>query len=204
MFDVNHLIAVGGLLILGLFLFAEVGLFLGFFLPGDTLLLTAGIFAMQGKLPLIGVILVGMVAAIAGDNSAYFIGRKAGPRVFKKENSVILNPRHIVQAEAFYEKHGSKTVLVAHFLPVVRTFTPLLGGVAKMPYKKFFIFDAIGDGAWAISLTLLGYYVASRIHNIDHYILIVVVVVVICSASPTIYRYIKYLRNKRAKKTKDS
>jgi membrane-associated protein len=204
MFDVTHIVQSGGLLLLGLFIFSEVGLFLGFFLPGDTLLITAGIFAMEGKLPLVAVIIVAAIAAIAGDSTAYFIGRKLGPRIFKNEDSVLFRPEHVKKAEKFFERYGSKTVLFAHFLPIVRTFSPLLAGVAKMPYRTFLSFDAIGDTAWAIIITLFGYYVGSRIPNIDTYILIVIIGVVVISLSPTLYQIARKILRKRRAKAKKS
>lgn len=197
MFDVTHIIQSGGLVLLGLFLFAEVGLFLGFFLPGDTLLIAAGIFAKQGKLPLAGVMIIGAIAAIAGDNTAYFIGRKFGRGLFKKPGSVLLDPKHLKTAEKFYDRFGMKAVTLAHYLPVVRTFTPLFAGIAKMPHKRFFVFNAIGDTSWAIVLSLIGYYIGSRIPNIDHYILLIVVLVVIASATPTIVQYIRLKRRQK-------
>jgi len=200
---VTHIIQSGGLIFLGLFLFSEVGLFLGFFLPGDTLLLTAGIYAMQGKLPIAGVVIVAALAAIAGDTTAYLIGRHLGKRIFKKEESVLFNPKHVIRAEKFYEKYGARAVLIAHYLPVVRTFTPLVGGVASMPYPKFLAFDATGDTSWAVLLSLLGYYVASRIPNIDHYVLFAVAAVIVLSAGPTIIQIVRYRLKKKAKKTKD-
>lgn len=204
MFNVTEIVQSGGLLILGLFLFAEVGLFLGFFLPGDTLLLTAGIYAMQGKLPIAGVLIVGGLAAIAGDSTAYLIGRHLGKRIFKKKDSVLFNPAHVIKAEKFYEKYGARAVLIAHYIPVVRTFTPLIGGVASMPYPKFLAFDAIGDISWAVLLSLLGYYVASHIPNIDHYVLFAIAAVIVLSASPTIIQIIRFRLRKRAKQTKDN
>ena len=186
MFDVNHLIQAHGLLIIGLFIFSEVGLFLGFFLPGDTLLISAGIYAMQGRLSLISIIIVAAIAAIAGDSTAYLIGRKLGVKIFRKKDSILFDPKHVLRAEKFFEKYGSKAILIAHFAPIIRTFTPLLGGVGKMPYPKFLTFDSIGDTTWAISITLLGYYVGSRIPNIDHYILFVIALVVAISITPTL------------------
>lgn len=181
-------------------MFAEVGLFLGFFLPGDTLLLTAGVFASQGKLSLTAICIVGALAAIAGDSTAYLIGRKLGRRVFKKEGSVFFDPKHVNKAEQFYEKYGSRAVLIAHYMPVVRTFTPLLGGVAKMPYGRFLSFDAIGDTSWAIALSLIGYYLGKTIPNIDNYILIAVALVIIGSITPTIIHLIR----RKSIKTKDT
>lgn len=199
MFNATHLVQVGGLLLIGGFLFAEVGLFLGFFLPGDTLLIAAGIYAKQGKFSIASVIIVAAVAAIAGDSTAYLIGHKAGPRIFRKEDSVIFRKEHVMRAEKFYKKHGAKTLLIAHFLPVIRTFSPLLAGVGKMPYPKFLLFDVIGDSAWALIVTLLGYYIGSRIPNIDHYILLAVGAVVIISLAPTLYHLTKILLKRHTK-----
>ena len=195
--NVTHVIQSGGLLLLGLFLFAEVGLFLGFFLPGDTLLIAAGIYAKEGKLSIAAVIVVAAVAATAGDSLAYFIGRKVGPRVFRNKDSVIFRPEHVLRAEAFYEKHGPKTLLVAHFLPVVRTFTPLLAGVARMPYRRFLTFDGTGDSFWALSVSLLGYFVGSRIPNIDHYVLLVIAIAVFSTLVPTLFQFARLNLQKR-------
>jgi len=194
----SDLVQSGGLLLVGIFLFSEVALFLGFFLPGDTLLIAAGVFAATGKLSLVSVILVAIIAAIVGDSTAYYIGRKLGPRVFKNETSLLFQPSHVKKAEAFYEKHGPKTLLVSHFLPVVRTFTPLLAGVAKMPYRRFVIFNVTGDILWATSVSLAGYYIGSRIPNIDHYILLLVLFAMITTASPTLYHVAKlHIKNRK-------
>lgn len=200
MFNVDHIIQVGGLWLLGSFIFVEVGLFLGFFLPGDTLVIAAGIYAKSGQLSIASVILVSAVAAIAGDSLAYYFGRRLGPAVFTKEDSVIFRPDHIKRAEAFFEKYGSKTLLISHYLPVVRTFTPLLAGVGHMPYRKFLLFDVIGDIAWAISISLVGYYVASKIPNIDNYIIVGLGIVILCSALPSLYHYYRIRKRKRAAK----
>jgi len=199
MLDVTHIIQSGGLVLLGLFLFSEVGLFLGFFLPGDTLLIAAGIYAKEGKMDIAAVILVAAVAAIAGDSTAYFIGRKLGPRIFIKQNSVLFNPDHIAKSEKFYEKYGSKTLLVAHFIAFVRTFSPLVAGIGKMSYPRFLTFDAIGDTAWAFIVSLLGYYVGSRIPGIDHYIILAVVGVVIVGLAPTLYQLGRLFMQRRSK-----
>jgi len=194
----SDLVQSGGLLLVGIFLFSEVALFLGFFLPGDTLLIAAGVFAATGKLSLVSVILVAIIAAIVGDSTAYYIGRKLGPRVFKNETSLLFQPSHVKKAEVFYEKHGPKTLLVSHFLPVVRTFTPLLAGVAKMPYRRFVIFNVTGDILWATSVSLAGYYIGSRIPNIDHYILLLVLFAMITTASPTLYHVAKlHIKNRK-------
>ena len=197
MFDVSHIIQSGGLPLIAIFLFAEVGLFLGFFLPGDTLLIAAGIYAKQGKLSLAAVILVAAAAAIAGDSTGYSIGRKLGRRVFTKDDGIIFRKDHIEKAEAFYEKHGAKTLLVSHYLPIIRTFTPLLAGVARMVYRKFLFFNVIGDITWAVSVTLVGYYVGSRIPGVDKYILLIIGGVVLASLVPTLYHVARTRLNKR-------
>lgn len=202
MFNPSDLVQFGGLLLIGLFLFTEVALFLGFFLPGDTLLIAAGVFAQAGKLSIVSVIAVAIFAAITGDSTAYYIGRKLGPRVFKNKDSVLFRPEHVLKAEAFYEKHGPKTLLIAHFLPVVRTFTPLLAGVARMPYRRFLMFNATGDIFWATSVTLVGYYIGSRIPNVDHYILLLVLAAMIFTTTPTLYHIAKLHLKKRHTNTK--
>lgn len=189
--NVNHLIETGGLVLLGGIVFAEVGLLLGFFLPGDTLLIAAGIYAHTGHLSILAVIVVVAVAAIIGDSTGYFIGRQLGPRVFRKPDGLIFRKDHIEKAAAFYEKYGAKTLLISHFLPIVRTFQPLLAGVGAMPYRKFVVFDIMGDIAWAILVPLLGYYVGSRIPGIDKYIQLILVAVIILSAGPTLYHVVK-------------
>jgi membrane-associated protein len=200
MFNVTHLIQSGGLELLGLFLFAEVGLFLGFFLPGDTLLIAAGVYAKEGKISFAGVLIVAAVAAIAGDNLAYFIGNKLGRKVFTRKNSVLFDPKHVATAEKFYQRFGSKIVLVSHFLPIVRTLTPLIAGVASMKYKLFLMLDAIGDTVWAILIAMLGYYVVSHIPKIDTYLQVAVIAVVVLSATPTIIQFFR-MRSKQKTNT---
>ena len=189
--DVNNIIQSGGLILLAAIVFAEVGLLLGFFLPGDTLLIAAGIYAQQGNLSIVAVIIVVAVAAILGDSTGYYVGRKLGPRLFTKPDGVIFNKGHIEKAEKFYEKYGAKSLLISHFLPIVRTFQPVLAGAAHMPYKKFLLFDSIGDILWAVSVPLLGYYVGSRIPNIDRYIMLILGLVILMSVGPAIYHIVK-------------
>lgn len=201
MFDVSHLIQAGGLLLIAAIIFAESGMFVGFFFPGDTLLLTAGVFAAQGKLSLASVILVVAAAAIAGDNVGYHIGKRYGRRLFRKPDGIIFRQEYIQRAEHFYERFGSRTMLIAHFVPIVRTFVPPVAGVARMDYPKFVLFDAIGDIAWAVIVTLIGYWFGTKIPNIDHYIVLAVVAVVLITLGPTIYHIVKALLEKRRRKT---
>jgi len=197
MFDVNHILQSGSLLLIGALIFGESGMFIGFFFPGDTLLLSAGIFAGQGKLSLAAIFVVVSLAAIAGDNTGYHIGKRYGRRLFRKPDGLVFRQAYVQQAEAFYEKYGSKTMLFAHFIPVVRTFAPAVAGVARMRWAKFAFFDAIGDVAWAVIVTLIGYWFGTKIPNIDHYILFAVSAVVIITLGPTFYHLAKALIEKR-------
>lgn len=187
MLNVTHLIQTGGLLLIALVIFGESGMMIGFFFPGDTLLFSAGILAATGKLGLVPTLIAIALSAIAGDNVGYHVGRKLGRRLFKKPDSAIFRKEHIDRAEAFYEKHGSKTMLVAHFIPVVRAFVPVTAGAARMPYGQYAIFDAIGDIAWTLAMTLLGYFVGSRIPGIANLIDPILIIVVIVFLAPTIW-----------------
>jgi membrane-associated protein len=180
-----------GLLIIGAIIFSESGMLVGFFMPGDTLLLTAGAFAAQGKLPVAGVIAVVAIAAIVGDNVGYEIGKRYGRRMFRKPDGLLFRQEYVARAESFYEKYGSKTMLFAHFVPVVRTFAPVVAGIGRMNRAQYALFDAIGDTAWAILLTLVGYFIGSRIPNIDHYFLLAILIAMLFTFSPFIYHLAK-------------
>jgi membrane-associated protein len=197
MLNVSEIIQSGGLLLIAAIIFAESGMFVGFFFPGDTLLLTAGIFAAQGKMSLPLVIIVVALAAIAGDNTGYHIGKRYGRRLFRKPDGLIFRQEYVQRAERFYERFGSRTMLIAHFVPVVRTFVPPVAGVARMDYPKFVLFDAIGDIAWAIIVTSIGYWFGTKIPNIDHYIILAVVAVVVITLGPTVYHLVKAILEKR-------
>jgi membrane-associated protein len=194
MFNVTGLLSgagvVLGLVIIGGIIFSESGMLVGFFMPGDTLLLTAGAFAALGKLPLAGVIAVVAVAAIAGDNVGYLIGRRYGRRLFRKEDGLLFRHEYVMRAENFYERFGTKTMLLAHFVPVVRTFAPIVAGIARMNRAQFFVFDAIGDIAWAILLTLIGYWFGKRFPNIDHYFILAVFGAVLITFGPMVYHLV--------------
>lgn len=204
MFDVNSIIEAGGLLLIALIIFAESGMFVGFFFPGDTLLLAAGIFAAQGKLSIVSVILVVIVAAICGDNLGYHIGKRYGRGLFKKKDGIVFRQEYVQRAEKFYEKYGDKMMLFAHFVPVVRTFAPPVAGVAKMNYKKYFLFDTIGITGWATSVTLVGYFFGTKIPNIDSYIMLAVGGVMVITLGPTFYHLAKaVLENRRTKQKQE-
>ena len=200
--DVAHIIQSGGLLLIALIVFAESGMFIGFFFPGDTLLLTAGVFAAQGKLSIATVIIVIAAAAIIGDNCGYLIGRRYGRGLFEKDDGLVFQRDHLHQTERFFNKFGSKAMLFAHFVPVIRTFAPPAAGIANMPHRRFFIYDAIGDIAWAIVITLIGYWFGSKIPNIDHYILIAVAVIMVASLGPSYYHLHKSVRKRNQARNK--
>jgi len=191
MFDVNHIIQAGGLMLIAAVIFAESGMMIGFFFPGDTLLFSAGILAAGHKLSIISVLVVIALAAIAGDNVGYQIGKSLGRRLFRKPDGLVFRKEYIERAEKFYEKYGSKTMLLAHFIPVVRSFAPVTAGAGNMPRKLFIFFDAIGDITWTLLITLLGYYVGSRIPHIEKYIEPVLILVVIVFLMPTIYHLLR-------------
>jgi membrane-associated protein len=181
MFSPDHIIQSGGLLLVAAIIFAESGLLVGFFLPGDTLLFAVGLAASQGKLPLALTIIVLSIAAVVGDNVGYSIGRRTGPRLFKKKDSLFFQKEHIERAEKFYEKHGGKTIIVARFTPIVRTFAPVVAGIGKMPRKRFMAFNVVGGVLWCTAMVLLGYYLGSKIPNLDKYIEWVLLGVIVLS-----------------------
>lgn len=159
----------------------------GFFLPGDTLLFSAGILAAGGALNIVAVLFTIAAAAIAGDNMGYHIGRKLGPRLFIKPDSIIFRKEYIERAELFYKRYGSKTMLIAHFIPVVRAFVPVTAGAGKMQLKQFMLFDAIGDIAWTLIITLLGYYLGTRIPGVEKYIEPVLLLIILVSLGPALW-----------------
>jgi len=187
MFNVTQIIESGGLLLIALIIFAESGMMVGFFFPGDTLLFSAGILAAAGRLPLVEAVCVIAAAAILGDNVGYHIGKHFGRRLFTKPDSIIFRKEYIERAERFYEKYGSKTMLLAHFVPVVRTFVPVTAGAGNMPLEKYMLYDAIGDIAWALLVTLAGYFIGSRIPGIENYIDPILILIVVVSLGPTLY-----------------
>ncbi len=201
MFDVTNLIETGGLLILFLIIFSESGMMVGLFFPGDTLLFSAGILAASGHLPILATLLVIASAAIIGDNIGYLIGKHFGPKLFKKDG-IIFRKEYINRAEGFFDKYGNKTMLVAHFIPIVRSFAPVAAGAGNMNHKQFIVYDAIGDIAWALVVTLAGYFIGSRIPGIEHYIEPVLIGIILLFLLPTIYHVFKDEKVRSAIKSK--
>lgn len=170
-------------------IFAESGLFFGFFLPGDSLLLTVGLFAYKypDRLNLWILLPLLFVAAVLGDNVGYWFGRKAGPPLFKREKSLLFRPKNLLAAHAFYEKHGGKTIVLARFMPFIRTFAPIVAGAVNMHYQRFMMFNLLGGLLWAVGVTLAGYALGSVFppETLDRYFLIIVVAVIAISVLPT-------------------
>jgi membrane-associated protein len=168
-------------------IFAETGLLIGFFLPGDSLLFTAGFLASQDILNIWILIPVCFVAAVTGDAVGYAFGKRVGRNLFKKEESRFFKPENLVRAEAFMEKRGGTAIILARFIPFARTFVPIVAGISSMKYPHFLMYNVVGAVLWAIGLPLAGYFLGSTIPDIDHYLLPVIVLVIIVSLIPSTY-----------------
>jgi len=188
--DLPILIQTIGYLGIFLIIFAESGLFFGFFLPGDSLLFTAGLLASQGYFNIIILVLLTTFGAIGGDQIGYLFGTKIGPKIFTRDDSFFFKKRYIADAENFYKKHGKKAIVLARFIPVVRTFIPILAGVGKMHYQTFVSYNIIGGLIWATGITLLGYFLGENIPNIDKYLLPIILLIIFTSILPGIFSFI--------------
>lgn len=171
--------------------FAESGLFFGFFLPGDSLLFTAGLVASQGYINFWYLFLLTPIAAILGDSVGYTFGKKVGPKLFSKEDSLFFKKVYVEKTQAFYEKHGKKTIILARFVPIVRTFAPILAGVGQMEYKTFIKYNIFGGLFWSLAMISLGFLLGKTIPNIDHYILPIVLGIILVSLLPSIFEFWK-------------
>ncbi|HKZ18625.1 MAG TPA: VTT domain-containing protein [Acidimicrobiia bacterium] len=192
--DPQNLLVTFGTIGLFLIVFAESGLFFGFFLPGDSLLFTAGLFAAQGTLSL-PLILVGcFIAAVAGDQVGYVFGQRVGPALFKRPDSRLFKQEYVERARAFFEKHGPKTIVLARFVPIVRTFAPILAGVGRMQYRTFVSYNLIGGFLWAVGVTLLGYWLGNLIPDVDAYLLPIVALIIALSFVPIGMEWLKRRR----------
>ncbi|OGK77962.1 MAG: hypothetical protein A2X53_10765 [Candidatus Rokubacteria bacterium GWA2_70_23] len=178
------LIRWGGYTVLVAIVFSETGLLVGFFLPGDSLLITAGLMAAAGTLDIWWLNVLLMAAAIVGDSVGYAIGYRSGPRLFTRENSLLFNRRHLIRTREFYERYGGKTIVIARFVPIIRTFAPVVAGVGRMRYARFVFYNVFGGIAWVASMTWAGYLLGSVIPNISRYVHVVVVAVIVLSVVP--------------------
>ncbi|MGH9049435.1 MAG: DedA family protein [Acidimicrobiia bacterium] len=187
---------------IGLFviIFAESGLLIGFFLPGDSLLFTAGLLASQGKFGLsLPVLLIGcFIAAVAGDQVGYMFGQKAGPALFRRPDSRIFKQQYVHRANEFFERHGKKTIVIARFVPIVRTFAPILAGVGSMQYRSFVVFNVIGGLFWAVGVTTAGYVLGDTVPDIDKYLLPIIGVIILLSVLPPAIEMLRHRRKAKA------
>jgi len=201
-YDVQGIVRVGGLALIAAIIFAETGLLAGFFLPGDSLLVTAGIYCTSANpeaAPLLNIVwlnLIVMVAAIAGDTVGYWIGLKAGPKIFTREKSLFFSRRHLLRTQEFYERHGGKTIIIARFVPIIRTFAPVVAGVGKMSYRRFVSYNVFGGIGWSLSMTLIGYTLGQIYPQITKQIDKVIIVIIVVSLMPMV---ISYLANRKKK-----
>jgi membrane-associated protein len=201
--DPVNIIKTVGLIGIVFIIFAESGLLIGFFLPGDSLLFTAGFFASQGFFDIKGsdgaTVVPGIwlllplcfIAAVLGDNVGYWTGQKFGPKLFSKQDSLLFKKEYIVRAQHFYEKHGGKTILLARFVPIVRTFAPIVAGIGKMKYSTFFFFNIIGGFLFAVCVTLAGFFLGQVIPDIDKFLIPIVALIILASVAPPAYHILK-------------
>jgi membrane-associated protein len=198
--DLEGLVKWAGYIGLTLIIFAETGLLVGFFLPGDSLLVTAGLLAADPAFGLnvwlLGCILT--VAAIVGDTVGYAVGKATGPRIFTREDSLLFNKAHLLRAQAFYEKHGGKTIIIARFMPIVRTFAPVVAGVGRMEYRAFLSYNVIGGVLWIWSMLLTGWVLARTVPGVAKHVEKIILLVVFLSVLPGIIAWLRERRNKAA------
>ncbi|HSS37898.1 MAG TPA: VTT domain-containing protein [Polyangia bacterium] len=198
-YDVQGLVRFGGLAALTAIIFAETGLLFGFFLPGDSLLVTAGLYctSVAGEQPLLNIVwlnLAAMTAAIVGDTVGYWIGAKSGPKLFTREQSLFFSRKHLLRTKEFYERHGGKTIIIARFLPFARTFAPIVAGIGQMSYRRFISFNVFGGMGWVASMTLLGFSLGKIYPPITKQIDKVIIVIIAVSLVPGA---ISYLLNRK-------
>jgi membrane-associated protein len=183
-YTLDQLIQWGGYALLVGIVFTETGLLVGFFLPGDSLLITAGLLAGMGSLNIWWLNALVIVAAIVGDSTGYAIGKRLGPRIFTRPKSLLFNPKHVVRTQQFYEKYGAKTIVIARFVPIIRTFAPVLAGVGNMQYRRFLIYNVVGGIGWVASMSWAGYLLGQTVPNISKHIHVLVIVIIILSVIP--------------------
>ena len=197
-YSLDDLVHWGGYVVLVVIVFTETGLLVGFFLPGDSLLITAGLVAATGYLNIWWLIGLLILAAVAGDSVGYAIGRRLGPRLFTRPKSLLFNPRHVERTRAFYARHGAKTIVIARFVPIVRTFAPVVAGVGQMEYRQFVFYNVAGGVGWVTSMTGAGYWMGQLVPNIREWTPIVVVIVILLSLIPIVVELVRERRRRSA------
>ncbi|MFN8529319.1 MAG: VTT domain-containing protein [Anaerolineae bacterium] len=213
-FLVNYGPTLGYIIIFGI-IFAESGLLIGFFLPGDSLLFTAGFLASPASMELLrglglpadgpffslALLAIGcFIAAVSGDSVGYLFGKSVGRRLFQKEDSMLFSKKNVLAAQAFYEKHGGKAIVLARFVPVIRTFAPIVAGIGEMNYRRFLAFNLIGGFVWACGVTIGGYFLGQIIgpENIDKYLLPIIILIVLISVAPAVLHVVRDPENRQA------
>lgn len=202
----QSIIHYGGLTLLVLVIFAETGMMVGFFLPGDSLLFTAGLLTATGVLDhhILTVLLSVTTAAILGDNSGYYVGKKMGKALFKKKESLLFKPEYVTLTKQFYDKHGGKALILGKFLPIIRTFAPILAGVVDLEYKKFLFYNVTGAILWVFSLILAGYFLGVWIPGIKEYLEYIIIFMIIITTIPIIRTFLKERAEAKKRKAKQN
>jgi membrane-associated protein len=198
LYNVRGLIEWGGTLLVCVVVFAETGLFVGFFLPGDSLLVTAGVFAGAGHMKLAELLSLVTLCAIAGDQLGYFVGWKAGESLYRRVDSRFFKKKHLERAHEFYETYGGKTIILARFVPIIRTFCPPVAGAAKMSYWRYLTYDIVGGFLWIWSMVLVGYTLGRTVPNVDKKIHFIIAGVIVVSLIPAMYHAWKARSRKTA------
>ena len=194
LYNLPELLTWGGYVGLGAIVFAETGLFFGFFLPGDSLLVTAGLLAASGVLNILYVNVIVFAAAVSGDAFGYYFGRKVGRALFSREDSRFFKRKYVLKTKAFYDQHGGKTIVLARFIPIIRTFAPIVAGTAGMTYRQFAVFNVFGGLLWTVSMTSIGYFFIKLFPNLAAYVHVLILVIIVLSFVPMI---VEYLRGRR-------
>jgi membrane-associated protein len=197
-YALDDLVRWGGYVVLVTIVFTETGLLVGFFLPGDSLLITAGLVAASGGLDIWWLNVLLIAAAILGDSTGYAIGARLGPRLFTRERSMLFNPRHVERTRQFYARHGAKTIVIARFVPIIRTFAPVVAGVGQMAYRRFLVYNVVGGVGWVVSMTWAGYLLGRIIPDLDRYIHLVVAIVIVLSVIPIGIEFARERRKRSA------
>jgi len=195
---IQEAIRWGGYAVLFAIVFTETGLLVGLFLPGDSLLVIAGLVAAAGGLNVWALMGLLSIAAVAGDSTGYAIGHRAGPILFRREQSLVFNPRHLVRTRDFYARYGAKTIVIARFVPIIRTFAPVVAGIGQMEYRRFLFYNVAGGLGWVILMTSAGYLLGRAIPNVGSYVHIVAGVVIVLSLVPIVTEVVRERRRRSA------
>jgi membrane-associated protein len=197
-FDLEEFVRTVGYIGVFAIIFAESGLLIGFFLPGDSLLFTAGFLASQGYLNFPLLAIGCFIAAVAGDSVGYWFGHRVGRPLFQREDSLVFKKRHLDRAQQLYEKHGGKIIVIARFMPIVRTFAPIVAGVGTMEYRRFLSYNVVGGLLWAVGVTSAGYFLGSAIPDVDRYLLPIIFLIIFISVLPPGIHFLQdYLATRR-------